>query len=140
MTAKKQTRKVTDVVKEEKVEVAPAAIPMDNLQKQKLAGTALNLHSADRKRQGLAPVYRQEEKVPVSISPTYAPHFGSTAMISVNGISVYIPCDGRSYSINATHAAELHETLGRINAQIQKQNKMASFTGNEESSPGALKF
>ena len=108
------------------------------------SNTASNMakagHSVDRKRQELAHAYGKEKKVPVTISPSYRPHFGSNAMISVNGISVYVPCDGRAYSINATHAAELFETISRIDLQLTRQQGMSNVGMNIESSPGSLKF
>lgn len=148
MTTKagKKSPKVADLVGDDKAVAAVEEpfeleeIPLTSTEMQRVHRTSHKFMSADKKRQSLVQSYRKEKKVPVSIQPMYAAYFGSVANISVNGISVFVPCDGRSYSINATHAAELHETLGRINATIQRQNKMASVQGNHESSPGELKF
>jgi len=147
MTAKARKKTVTDVLEEtqeESVKVhqeAPSApIPVNNTEKNRLAGTALNLRSADAKRNRAAREYMNEDKVTVSISPLYKPYFGRVANISVNGISVYIPVDGRSYRINKTHAAATYEAISKIDAANERKSRMAEVTGNVESSPGQLKF
>lgn len=101
---------------------------------------AMSLRSADRKRQIVAQGYAKEKKVAVSIPAPYKPYFGSTAMISVNGVSVYIPVDGRSYYVNETHAAEIFETLQNINAGTEQRAALANVQQNKEEAPGSLKF
>lgn len=117
-------------------EEEPEVLPLRTA--DRASNIAIAERSTDRVRQALAQTYKVEGKVPVSISPSYRPHFGSTAMISVNGISVYVPCDGRAYSINATHAAELFETIDRIDLQLTRQQGASNMS--IESSPGSLKF
>ena len=94
----------------------------------------MSLRSADRKRQIVAQGYAKEKKVAVSIPAPYKPYFGSTAMISVNGVSVYIPVDGRSYYVNETHAAEIFETLQNINAGTEQRAALANVQQNKERS------
>lgn len=138
---------VTEVIEENKEELvathteAPSApIPVNNAEKNRLAGIGVNLRTADAKRHRAAKEYMREDKVNVSISPMYRPHFGSTAHISVNGISVYIPVNGRTYSVNKTHAAAIYEALRKIDDSVERTKRMAEVKGNVESSPGQLKF
>ena len=44
--------------------------------------------------------YRNEKKIPISIPKTFASQFGQSLDITVNGVRVSIPCDGKTYFIN----------------------------------------
>lgn len=58
--------------------------------------------------------FRSEEKVPISIPKTMANTVGSNLTITVNGVRVSIPCDGKTYYINKTHAEHARERLAKI--------------------------
>jgi hypothetical protein len=94
----------------------------------------------DNKRKQLVHYYMNEEKVPVSVSPFYAPYLGSNVMISVQGISVYVPADGAVYKIPKTHAAQLFDALARIDLRQRKLSRMSNIKENFEPSIGALRF
>ena len=68
------------------------------------AKAARHYNELELKRKNLVSKYREEKKVPVTISPFYAPYLGKVVRVSVNGIIVDIPADGQTYSINKTHA------------------------------------
>ena len=55
----------------------------------------------EAKRKSLVNVYRAEKKVPVTISPFYAPYLGRVVRQSVNGIIVDIPADGQTYNVKS---------------------------------------
>lgn len=99
-----------------------------------------SLLSHDNKRKQLVHYYMNEEKVAVSVSPFYAPYLGSNVMISVQGISVYVPADGSVYKIPKTHAAQLFEAIARIDLRQRKLNRMSNIKENFEPAIGALKF
>lgn len=58
--------------------------------------------------------YRKEPKVPVSIPKTFQNQFGQSLDITVNGVRVSIPCDGKTYFINETHAIHARERLAKV--------------------------
>lgn len=58
--------------------------------------------------------YRSEAKVPISIPKTFQTQFGKTLDITVNGVRVSIPCDGKTYFINETHAIHAKERLAKV--------------------------
>lgn len=58
--------------------------------------------------------YRGEEKMPVSIPKTFQSQFGQSLDITVNGVRVSIPCDGKTYFINETHAIHAKERLAKV--------------------------
>lgn len=58
--------------------------------------------------------YRGEPKMPVSIPKTFQSQFGQSLDITVNGVRVSIPCDGKTYFINETHAIHARERLAKV--------------------------
>lgn len=59
-------------------------------------------------------MFRSEKKVPVSISKSMANAVGSSLSVTVNGVRVCVPCDGKTYYINETHAEHIRERLAKI--------------------------
>jgi hypothetical protein len=94
----------------------------------------------DNKRKELVRRYMAEEKVPVSISPFYAPHLGSVVNVSVQGISVFVPADGQTYRIPRTHAGWLFNSIAQIDLRQRKLARMSNIKENLEPSIGALRF
>ena len=58
--------------------------------------------------------YRNENKIPVSVPKTFASQFGQSLDITVNGVRVSIPCDGKTYFINETHAIHAKERIAKV--------------------------
>ena len=59
-------------------------------------------------------LYKSENKVPISIPKTFQSQFGPFLSISVNGVRVAIPCDGKTYMINETHAMHARERIAKV--------------------------
>lgn len=59
-------------------------------------------------------MYKHEPKEYVSIPKTFASQFGPTLSITVNGVRVSIPVDGKSYKINRTHALHAKERIAKV--------------------------
>lgn len=60
--------------------------------------------------------FRNETKKPISIPKILADVFGPTLDITVNGVRVSIPCDGRTYFINETHWEHAKERMAKVDA------------------------
>lgn len=58
--------------------------------------------------------FRSEERKPISIPKTMANQVGAVLSISVNGVQVRIPCDGKTYYINNTHWEHARERLAKL--------------------------
>ena len=58
--------------------------------------------------------YRGEVKIPVSVPKTFQSQFGPSLDITVNGVRVSIPCDGKTYFINETHAIHAKERIAKV--------------------------
>ena len=102
------------------------------------ANAAKGDNALETKRNSLVNVYRSEEKVPVTISPFYAPYLGRVVRESVNGIIVDVPADGQTYKINKTHADHIIAKIKRIDAMIARQKRAGDVSNNFEHSPGEL--
>ena len=58
--------------------------------------------------------FRNENKKPISIPKSYANIFGPSLAITVNGVRVSIPCDGKTYYINETHVEHARERMAKV--------------------------
>lgn len=92
----------------------------------------------DRRRKLLGRVYENEPKKSVMIAPMYSAHFGKNMHVSLNGISIAVPCDGKPYSIPESFAAVVQERLRAVNDQQAKQKRFANIAANHERAPGEL--
>ena len=97
-------------------------------------------HAAVVRKMELAKHYREEEKVPVTISPLYKPYFGNCMTVSINGISVYVKVDGKSYKVPKTFADEISSRIMAIDKINTKQDRLADVTNNIERTPGELEL
>lgn len=74
--------------------------------------------------------YRDEPKVPISVPKLLAAYIGPQLAISVNGVRVSIPADGKTYYINETHALAAQERIAKINLlQAKDPNNVIEING-----------
>lgn len=99
-----------------------------------------NINTRESRRKKLVEIYKGEDKVPVTVSPFYAPYLGKVVPVLVNGIRVDIPADGRTYKINQTHAGELISKIERIDKFIARQERASDVANNFERNIGELQF
>lgn len=83
---------------------------------------------------------REAELVPVTLAPTYRHPFGKVMCVRLNGMAIYIPCDGKTYKIPAPFAAIVHARRRAFDEQELRQEQMAAVTNNHEQFPGQLQF
>lgn len=102
------------------------------------AKAARKYNELEAKRKSLVNVYRNEDKIAITISPFYAPYLGRVVRASVNGIFVDIPADGQTYMVNKTHANHIVAKIKRIDAMIARQKRAGDVSNNFEYSPGEL--
>lgn len=94
----------------------------------------------DIAQKNLVNVYKNEEKVPVRVAPSYAKYFGRIMRVAINGISVAVRCDGNTVTLPKSYAAEVLRRMSEMDKYELRLNKMASVQNNFESSPGQLNF
>ena len=123
---------VNEAAKDMNVDVATATVNTVE------AVAAESYNALENKRKSLVNVYRNEEKVAITVSPFYAPYLGKVVRVSVNGIVVDIPADGQTYKINKTHADHITAKIKRIDAMIARQKRAGDISNNFEHAPGEL--
>ena len=99
-----------------------------------------NVQSVELQRRDLLQHYKTEKKIPVNISPMYQAYFGKVMTVAIQGITVAIPCDGKTRKINRTHAIEALSRVRKIDASITRKERMKNVSNNFESTPGEIKF
>lgn len=65
-------------------------------------------------QQAALQMFRNEAKKPISIPKSFQNSIGPNLAITVNGIRVSIPCDGKTYFINETHWEHARERMAKV--------------------------
>ena len=100
-----------------------------------------NLNHIIQQQKSLVAEYRNEEQVPIRISPSYAKYFGNTMTVSINGICVTVTCDGRTQTIPKTFATEVLRRMQGVDEQERRLNAMGNISKNFDGTrPGDLTF
>lgn len=94
----------------------------------------------DIAQKNLINAYRNEEKIPVRVAPSYARYFGRVMRVAINGIIVAVRCDGSTTSLPKSFAVEVLRRMSEMDKYDLRLNKMAQVQQNLESSPGQLNF
>ena len=94
----------------------------------------------DRRQKNLINVYKDEPKVPVRIAPSYAKYFGRVMLVSINGISIAVRCDGSTIDLPESYAAEVLRRMTEMDKYENRLSKMSNYQNNLESRPGQLNF
>lgn len=136
--ASTKKEEASSVVNEDSVVIAAGTTT--NAKKTAQLQSDRELRTASERRLRLAEKYRTEKKVPVSIAPSYAARLGRVANIIVNGCSVCVPCDGRTYEIPKTFAASLKRKLRNVDILEARGKALSNIANNVESFAGQLRF
>lgn len=59
-------------------------------------------------------MFRNEKTKPISIPKSFQNSLGPNLAVTVNGIRVSIPCDGKTYFINETHWEHARERMAKV--------------------------
>lgn len=106
----------------------------------KEAAPKVDVSRPDVRKKEMVEEFKKEEKVSVYLAPLYRPYFGNVMTISINGVSIYLPVDGKTYEIPKTYASVVEERRQAIDRLLMKQGIMASVQDNVESTPGELEL
>ena len=117
--------------KKEKEVITPAEVTKES---------DLAVKTAEQERKALARQLHKQKTVGVQVSPLYQPYFGKVMTVTINGTSVAIPCDGRTYQVPATFAEEIKIRIYKQDQLLMKKRRMGRVADNFESSPGELQL
>ena len=100
----------------------------------------LAVKDAEKERKALARQFKKQKTKAVQISPLYQPYFGKVMTVTINGASIAIPCDGKTYQVPATFAEEIKIRIYNQDQLLMKKRRMSRVTDNFEASPGELQL
>ena len=100
----------------------------------------LALKAATNRKKELLNLYRDEEKVPMYLSPMYRAHFGNVMNVSINGITIFFKVDGTTQLVPKTFAEEIGRRRVAVDSMLSKTTRMADLPNNVEQTPGELKL
>lgn len=83
---------------------------------------------------------KEQDQVTLSMAPMYRPYFGDVMTVSLNGLSIYFPLDGRGYKIPKAYAQIIQERRRRVDEHIMRTQRLANVTQNFERSAGELEL
>jgi hypothetical protein len=86
---------------------------------------------------------RKEPRVAISVAPQYASEFSKNMRVVINGVSIFIPIDGREYMVPETFASEIKRRIHKVNQKINRLRRKGTtenFNLIEEKSIGEVKL
>lgn len=98
--------------------------------------SALEVRRLQENQQKLAREYKRAKKVEVTISPMYRPHFGNQMPVVLNGIPIYVPCDGKAYKIPKQYAAIVRGRIRKVDDQLKRSKRLGNVANNIEAYAG----
>jgi hypothetical protein len=84
-------------------------------------------------------VVKQQLK-PVTLAPSYKDYFGEVMTVQINGMSVYVPVNGRTYHIPKDFAALVQERRRKVDDMLNRQAILGDVTRNKEHFAGQLEL
>lgn len=81
-----------------------------------------------------------EPRVDVFMPPSYQPYFGKVMTVSISGIPIYLPVDGKRYKVPKTYADEVESRRRGVDRMLNRQGRMSNIRGNFERSAGAIRI
>lgn len=94
--------------------------------------------TANTAHRTLHQIYMKQPRRQVKVSPMYAPYFGNVMHVMLNGITVYVKCNGCVQELPEDFADEVESRMASIDAQIAKQRRASNIQQNLEAAPGDL--
>lgn len=118
------------------VTTKPVVAPVRGAATRGTIGNNAEVAEIEKVKLGLADQYKEEEKVSVTGSPMYRPYFGDRMPISINGIYIAVPLDGRGYKIPESFAEVFLTRLRSVDDDLQMQKMLGDVSNNVESYAG----
>ena len=119
-------------------DIQETAIEAVEYEVNKHVNIELELQQAEQRRRKLLEYYKNEERVPVYVSPMYRPYFGNVMQVMINGISISFKVDGTTQRVPKSFADVIEARRCAIDEILKKQERMANVQGNVEDSPGEI--
>lgn len=103
-----------------------------------IAKSNKSVAQAQQLTQENAKALRAERQVPVTMAPMYQPYFGDVMTVTLNGLSIYVPVNGRTYNIPKSYAMIVQERRRRVDAHVMRTQRLSDVQSNFERTAGEL--
>ena len=87
---------------------------------------ALTMNDLQARQSAFLEKVRKEPKVAISVAPQYAAEFSNNMRVVINGVSIFIPIDGREYMVPKTFAAEIKRRIEKVNQKLNRLRRKGS--------------
>lgn len=114
------------------ISVSPAQKSESDLE-QAIKAKEVNDANRDLRR-----VFRDEEKMVVTISPMYAPYFSDNMCVDIGGYTIFVPCDGNRYEVPQSFGEIINDRIAYVDKKIRLANNMSNVQNNCESYAGEV--
>lgn len=91
-------------------------------------------------KKALVGTYKKQKKVPVYLPTPYQAYFGKIMQVSINGITICFPVNGKRYDVPKTFADEIERRRLAIEDINNKNRRMSDFKNNFEQNMGDIKI
>lgn len=79
-----------------------------------------------------------EKKSPVTLAPMYQAYFGEVMTVTLNGLSIYVPVNGRTYQVPKSYAQIIQERRRRVDEHVMRAQRLSNVQSNFERTAGEL--
>ena len=104
---------------------------------------ALTMNDLQARQTAFLDKVRKEPKVSISVAPQYASEFSKNMRVVINGVSIFIPIDGKEYMVPETFASEIKRRIHKVNQKLNRLRRKGTsenFNLIEEKSIGEIKL
>lgn len=105
--------------------------------------STMDLAALQLKQTKFLEAVRKEQKVAISVAPQYAAEFSNNMRVTINGISIFIPIDGREYLVPQSYADEIKRRIHKVNQKLNRFKRKGNANNVvlfEEKSIGEIKL
>lgn len=139
MSDKKTLDKIADEIVKQNEEVSMEALSSAVQQKR----STMDLAALQIKQTKFLEAVRKEPKVSINVAPQYAAEFSNNMRVTINGISIFIPIDGRDYLVPQSFADEIKRRVHKVNQKLNRFKRKGNANNVvlfEEKSIGEIKL
>lgn len=120
--------------------VDEAATPAASDNPQELATIARTAALSNSKEIAFHQKLQAAPKERLFLSPQYRPFFGERMPVVLNGVPIWFPVNGMTYSVPKPYAAIIHARRRMVDDFLTRRNRLADVQGNLETYAGELQF
>jgi hypothetical protein len=99
---------------------------------------AATFENAGKRMQDNVTELKRSKTKEVSMAPMYAPWFGNIMAVGLNGLTIYLPLDGRTYKVPIQYAQIIQGRRRAVDDFVMRTKQMSNVQSNREDYAGQL--